>query len=96
MGERDFIALIDGVHQLLKAPIVLVWDRLNTHVSDAFRFPNVIVWFGVGGHELRLAAGGMGVVRPFVSLVEVAGAVGARSAGGPGEEGPGRGSAVAG
>jgi transposase len=33
MGERDFIALIDGVHQLLKAPIVLVWDRLNTHVS---------------------------------------------------------------
>ncbi|MFC8368311.1 transposase [Streptomyces sp. NPDC057239] len=35
MGERDFIALIDGVHQLLKAPIVLVWDRLNTHVSHA-------------------------------------------------------------
>ncbi|MFF9206584.1 transposase [Streptomyces sp. NPDC014986] len=33
MGERDFIALIDGVHQLLKTPIVLVWDRLNTHVS---------------------------------------------------------------
>jgi putative transposase len=37
MGERDFIALIDGVHQLLKAPIVLVWDRLNTHVSHAMR-----------------------------------------------------------
>ncbi|MFB8172595.1 transposase [Kitasatospora purpeofusca] len=35
MGERDFIALIDGVHQLVKAPIVLVWDRLNTHVSRA-------------------------------------------------------------
>ncbi|MFI9825989.1 hypothetical protein ACIHFC_37585 [Streptomyces sp. NPDC052013] len=34
MGERDFIALIDGVHQLLKAPIVLVWDRLNTHVAS--------------------------------------------------------------
>ncbi|MFL4496584.1 transposase [Streptomyces sp. VTCC 41912] len=33
MGKRDFIALIDGVHQLVKAPIVLVWDRLNTHVS---------------------------------------------------------------
>ncbi|MGW7201441.1 IS630 family transposase [Streptomyces chryseus] len=33
MGERDFIALIDGVHQLVRAPIVLVWDRLNTHVS---------------------------------------------------------------
>ena len=37
MGERDFIALIDGVHQLLKAPIVLVWDRQNTHVSHAMR-----------------------------------------------------------
>nr|WP_189788431.1 transposase [Streptomyces capitiformicae] len=37
MGERDFIALIDGTHQLVKAPIVLVWDRLNTHVSHAMR-----------------------------------------------------------
>ncbi|MFF3632219.1 transposase [Streptomyces sp. NPDC002164] len=37
MGERDFIALIDGAYQLLKAPIVLVWDRLNTHVSHAMR-----------------------------------------------------------
>ncbi len=37
MGERDFIALIDGVHQLVKAPIVLVWDRLNTHVSRVMR-----------------------------------------------------------
>ncbi|WP_456302303.1 IS630 family transposase [Streptomyces chartreusis] len=35
MGERDFIAPVDGVHQLVKAPIVLVWDRLNTHVSRA-------------------------------------------------------------
>ena len=37
MGEGDFIALIDGVHQLVKAPIVLVWDRLNTHNSHAMR-----------------------------------------------------------
>ncbi|GAA2287812.1 hypothetical protein GCM10010368_68820 [Streptomyces roseiscleroticus] len=37
LGERDFIALIDGAHQLLRAPIVLVWDRLNTHVSHAMR-----------------------------------------------------------
>lgn len=37
MGERDFIALVDGVHHLVKAPIVLVWDRLNTHVSHAMR-----------------------------------------------------------
>ncbi|QKW24689.1 transposase [Kitasatospora sp. NA04385] len=37
MGERDFIALVDGVHHLVKAPIVLVRDRLNTHVSHAIR-----------------------------------------------------------
>nr|WP_228044643.1 transposase [Streptomyces ferrugineus] len=37
MGERDFIALIDGAHQLVKAPIVLFWDRLNTHASHAMR-----------------------------------------------------------
>jgi hypothetical protein len=37
IGERDFIALIDGIHHLVKAPIVLVWDRLNTHVSHAMR-----------------------------------------------------------
>ncbi|MFF4352549.1 transposase [Streptomyces sp. NPDC001530] len=37
MGERDFIALIDGAHQLVRAPIVLVWDRLNTHVSRRMR-----------------------------------------------------------
>jgi putative transposase len=37
MGEHDFITLVDGVHQLVKAPIVLVWDKLNTHVSHATR-----------------------------------------------------------
>ncbi|MCZ1006904.1 transposase [Streptomyces lydicus] len=26
---------IDGAHQLIKAPIVLVWDGLNTHVYRA-------------------------------------------------------------
>jgi hypothetical protein len=37
MSERDYVALLDGVHQLVKAPIVLVWDRLNTHVSKAMQ-----------------------------------------------------------
>lgn len=37
MSERDFIALIDGVHQLVRTPIMLVWDRLNTHVSRSMR-----------------------------------------------------------
>ncbi|MFI8281427.1 transposase, partial [Streptomyces sp. NPDC085929] len=37
MSERDFIALVDGVHHLVRAPIVLVWDRLNTRVSRKMR-----------------------------------------------------------
>ncbi|MEU3466268.1 transposase [Streptomyces sp. NPDC006733] len=37
MDERDYIQLIDGVHHQVKAPIVLVWDRLNTHVSRTMR-----------------------------------------------------------
>nr|WP_245984641.1 transposase [Streptomyces tateyamensis] len=35
LSERDCIGLIDGIHHLVKAPIVLVWDRLNTHVPHA-------------------------------------------------------------
>ncbi|MFB7213109.1 transposase [Streptomyces sp. NPDC056255] len=31
------MALVDGMHQLVKAPIVLVRDRLNTHISHAMR-----------------------------------------------------------
>ncbi|MFI5682927.1 hypothetical protein [Streptomyces sp. NPDC051636] len=33
MGELDYIQLLDGVHQLVTAPSVLVWNRLNTHIS---------------------------------------------------------------
>ena len=37
LSEADYIALLDAVHQQLRAPIVLVWDRLNTHRSAAMR-----------------------------------------------------------
>ncbi|MFD5086686.1 transposase [Kitasatospora sp. NPDC058406] len=37
LSEHDYIGLMDGVHHLVRAPIVLVWDRLNTHVSHAMR-----------------------------------------------------------
>jgi transposase len=33
LSERDCIGLIDAAHQQLNAPIILIWDRLNTHVS---------------------------------------------------------------
>src|SRR6516225_3225194 len=33
MSEADYAGLITAAHQELKAPVILVWDRLNTHVS---------------------------------------------------------------
>ena len=33
--ETDFAALLDAAHQQLRGPVVLVWDNLNVHVSDA-------------------------------------------------------------
>ncbi|MCX5051048.1 transposase [Streptomyces sp. NBC_00474] len=31
--ETEYARLLDGAHQQLGGPIVLVWDNLNTHVS---------------------------------------------------------------
>jgi transposase len=36
-GERDYIGLLDAAHQQPRAPIVLLWDDMNTHVSIAMR-----------------------------------------------------------
>jgi putative transposase len=36
-AETDYIALLDAAHQYLKAPIVVIWDNLNVHVSAAMR-----------------------------------------------------------
>jgi hypothetical protein len=36
-AETDYAALLDAAHQYLKAPIVLIWDNLNTHISAAMR-----------------------------------------------------------
>jgi hypothetical protein len=33
--EADFARLLDAAHQQLRGPIVVVWDNLNAHVSDA-------------------------------------------------------------
>ncbi|WP_375232071.1 hypothetical protein [Streptomyces sp. NWU339] len=29
LGETDYIRLLDGAYQLLKAPLIVVWDRLS-------------------------------------------------------------------
>lgn len=36
-AETDYIALLDAAHNLLDAPVVVVWDNLNVHVSAAMR-----------------------------------------------------------
>lgn len=36
-AETDYIALLDAAHQYLKAPIAVIWDNLNTHISATMR-----------------------------------------------------------
>lgn len=36
-AETDYAALLDAAHQYLKAPLVVIWDNLNTHISAAMR-----------------------------------------------------------
>ena len=35
LTEADYARLLDAAHRQLGGPIVLVWDNLNTHVSEA-------------------------------------------------------------
>jgi transposase len=37
MSEADYAGLITAAHQELKAPVILIWDRLNTHISAVMR-----------------------------------------------------------
>ena len=35
MSEADYAALIAAAHNQLHAPVILIWDNLNTHISAA-------------------------------------------------------------
>ena len=37
LSEADYANLITAAHQALHAPIILIWDNLNTHVSKRMR-----------------------------------------------------------
>jgi DDE superfamily endonuclease len=37
MSEADYVGLVTAAHQQLHAPLILVWDNLNTHRSAAMR-----------------------------------------------------------
>ena len=37
MSEADYAALVTAAHRALNAPVVLVWDNLNTHRSKKMR-----------------------------------------------------------
>jgi hypothetical protein len=35
MSEADYAGLIAAAHKELRAPVILIWDNLNTHISAA-------------------------------------------------------------
>jgi DDE superfamily endonuclease len=37
LSEHDYASLVAAAHQQLHAPIILIWDNLNTHVSAVMR-----------------------------------------------------------
>lgn len=37
LSEDDYATLVTAAHHQLRAPIVLVWDNVNTHVSTVMR-----------------------------------------------------------
>jgi putative transposase len=37
MSEADYAGLVTAAHQQLSAPLILIWDNLNTHISAAMR-----------------------------------------------------------
>jgi transposase len=37
MAEADYASLITAAHHQLHAPVILIWDNLNTHVSATMR-----------------------------------------------------------
>jgi len=37
MSEADYAGLITAAHQQLHAPVIPIWDNLNTHISAAMR-----------------------------------------------------------
>jgi transposase len=37
MSEADYAGLITAAHQQLHAPVILIWDNLNTHIGAAMR-----------------------------------------------------------
>lgn len=37
LSEADYATLLSAAHQQLHAPLILIWDNLNTHVSKRMR-----------------------------------------------------------
>ena len=37
MSEADYAELVTAAHRELNAPVILIWDNLNTHVSAVMR-----------------------------------------------------------
>jgi hypothetical protein len=63
MSEADYASLIAAAHNQLHAPMILVWDNLNTHVSAAMcRF--------IGAHPDWLTEARLPAYAPDLNAVE--------------------------
>ncbi len=48
LGEQDYMRLLCAVHTQLRAPLILIWDNLNHHVSAVMReFVDAHDWLSV-------------------------------------------------
>ena len=37
MSEADYAQLVTAAHTQLAAPVILIWDNLNAHISERMR-----------------------------------------------------------
>jgi hypothetical protein len=63
MSEADYASLVTAAHNQLHAPVILIWDNLNTHISAAMREG---AWANVKNGLGNLAASDVGQLTAIV------------------------------
>src|SRR6202034_1623246 len=63
MSEADYAALVTAAHRALGAPVILIWDNLNTHISKVMRT-------STGGHPDWLTVIQLPAYAPDLNPVE--------------------------
>jgi transposase len=63
MSEAGYVQLVTAAHTQLTAPVILIWDSLNTHISERMR-----AW--IEGHGERLTVERLPAYAPEFNAVE--------------------------